>query len=267
MLQDALDARMHFLVLRAMGDLDKHAIANRLGKFSPESQNAWLAEQTAEERSRRKARRETLNPFVAKTPVQIDVWVFPWTNMADLMLQLQLSFMLSRDDFWTKHSYIRVCSVVAAFSEIGGDAQNDHITAKERRTQLYNEVWWKMRIPATIEVFDAVEVVGAETWAASCAAAKAAQATTSAGAGGHSDGHTAQLYSILNLVIRQQNFNTAVSIVSMPDVPTQLDTADTEGTGIGAELYMAGLQALTSGIGPVMLTKAQADSKVITTDL
>jgi amino acid transporter len=267
MLQDALDARMHFLVLRAMGDLDKHAIANRLGKFSPESQNAWLAEQTAEERSRRKARRETLNPFVAKTPVQIDVWVFPWTNMADLMLQCQLSFMLSRDDFWTQHSYIRVCSVVAAFSEIGGDAQNDHITAKERRTQLYNEVWWKMRIPATIEVFDAVEVVGAETWAASCAAAKAAQATTSAGAGGHSDGHTAQLYSILNLVIRQQNFNTAVSIVSMPDVPTQLDTADTEGTGIGAELYMAGLQALTSGIGPVMLTKAQADSSVITTEL
>jgi amino acid transporter len=266
-LQDALTAQKHLLVLRAMGDLDKHAIASRLGKFSPESQNAWLAEQTAEERSRQKARRETLNPFVAKTPVQIDVWVFPWTNMADLMLQLQLSFMLSRDDFWTKHSYIRVCSVVAAFSEIGGDVQNDHITAKERRTQLYNEVWWKMRIPATIEVFDAVEVVGAETWAASCAAAKAAQATTSAGAGGHSDGHTAQLYSILNLVIRQQNFNTAVSIVSMPDVPTQLDTADTEGTGIGAELYMAGLQALTSGIGPVMLTKAQADSKVITTDL
>ena len=91
---------------------------------------------------------------MAKTPVQIDVWVFPWANMADLMLQCQLSFMLSRDDFWTKHSYIRVCSVVAAFSEIGGDAQNDHITAKERRTQLYNEVWWKMRIPATIEVFD-----------------------------------------------------------------------------------------------------------------
>ena len=39
----------------------------------------------------------------------------PWATRADTMLQLQFAYMLSRDDFWTKHSYLRVCGVVGDF--------------------------------------------------------------------------------------------------------------------------------------------------------
>ena len=60
-------------------------------------------------------RQETLNPWIKALPVRIDIWVMPWGSRSDLMLQLQLSYMLSRDDFWTKQSYLRVCSIVGAF--------------------------------------------------------------------------------------------------------------------------------------------------------
>lgn len=65
-------------------------------------------------------RQETLNPWIKALPVRIDIWVMPWANRSDLMLQLQLSYMLSRDDFWTKQSYLRVCSIVGALSQTYG---------------------------------------------------------------------------------------------------------------------------------------------------
>ena len=52
------------------------------------------------------------NPWASRNPVRIDLWVLPWTTRSDMMLQLQLAYMLSRDDFYTRHSYLRVCSVV-----------------------------------------------------------------------------------------------------------------------------------------------------------
>lgn len=208
-----------------------------------------MASMTAAQKALHQQRRETLNPFVAKAPVQIDVWVLPWTNRADLMLQLQLAYMLSRDEFWTKHSFLRVCSVVGPFSELGGDADADAVTVGSRRAELYDDVWWKMRIPATIEVFDAKEVVSEDTWSNFRAAA------------GHDKQATcAQVYGVLNTVIQRQNFNTAISVISMPEVPKERRTTVT------AE-YMCGLRTLTGGIGPVMLTKAQADSSVITVEL
>ena len=259
-MQDALCARKHILILRSMGDLDKHAIAHRLGKFSQESQNAWISDQSADERKRRTLRRETLNPFVAKAPVQIDVWVLPWTNRADLMLQLQLAFMLSRDNFWTKHSFLRVCSVVGPFSELGGDADADTVTVEARRAELYQEVWWTMRIPATIEVFDAMEIVGEGMWENCRTAATQAVAPLEDTARSSST----QIFNVLNAVIRQQHFNTAVSILAMPDLNERANVDDNPSA---TKDYMSGLRTLTGGIGPVMLTKAQADSSVITTDL
>ena len=106
-------------------------------------------------------RRETLNPRLKAQPVRIDIWVMPWASRADLMLQLQLSYMLSRDDFWTKQSYLRVCSIVGDFSKLGFDDGAETtipvMTKAERHAELHEEVWRKMRIPATIEVFDVVE--------------------------------------------------------------------------------------------------------------
>ena len=177
-----------------------------------------VAHWSTEERARQRRRRETLNPFVAKAPVQIDIWVLPWTTRADFMLQLQLAYMLSRDDFWTKHSYLRVCSAVGKFSELGSDAETDTVTVEARRQELYEEVWWKLRIPATIEVFDAAAVVGPAMWTqCKLAAAQRQQA------GGMKSGlQSAQLLSVLNTVIRQQTFNTAISVLSMLDVPAQV---------------------------------------------
>ena len=40
-------------------------------------------------------RRETMNPWVVGAPVVVDVWVMPWTNQADLMLQCQLAYMVT----------------------------------------------------------------------------------------------------------------------------------------------------------------------------
>ena len=115
-------------------------------------------------------RQETLNPWIKALPVRIDIWVMPWASRSDLMLQLQLSYMLSRDDFWTKQSYLRVCSIVGAFcptcgtlrtpvlacysptvllewsgdfSELGYDAETDLpvLTKAERHAELHEEVW------------------------------------------------------------------------------------------------------------------------------
>lgn len=106
-------------------------------------------------------RQETLNPWIKAQPVRIDIWVMPWATRADLMLQLQLSYMLSRDDFWTKQSYLRVCSIVGDFSKLGfedgGETNGPVMTKAERHAELHEEVWRRMRIPATIEVFDVVE--------------------------------------------------------------------------------------------------------------
>ena len=79
------------------------------------AQDAWVASQSREEQQRMTERQETLNPWIKALPVRIDIWVMPWASRSDLMLQLQLSYMLSRDDFWTKQSYLRVCSIVGAF--------------------------------------------------------------------------------------------------------------------------------------------------------
>ena len=176
------------------------------------------------------------------------------------MLQLQLAFMLSRDNFWTKHSFLRVCSVVGPFSELGGDADADTVTVEARRAELYQEVWWTMRIPATIEVFDAMEIVGEGMWencrmAATQAVAPLEDTVRSS---------STQIFNVLNAVIRQQHFKTAVSILAMPDLNERANVDDDPSA---TKDYMSGLRTLTGGIGPVMLTKAQADSCVITTDL
>ena len=73
-----------------------------------------------------------------------------------------------------------------------------------------------------------------------------------------------QIFNVLNAVIRQQHFNTAVSILAMPDLNERANVDDNPSA---TKDYMSGLRTLTGGIGPVMLTKAQADSSVITTDL
>jgi hypothetical protein len=76
---------------------------------------------TPDEQAQHRLRRETINPWVKAEPVRVDVWVMPWSDRADLMLQLQLAYMLSRDDFWTKHSFLRVCGVVGDFGRASGD--------------------------------------------------------------------------------------------------------------------------------------------------
>ena len=62
-----------------------------------------------------------------------------------------------------------------------------------------------------------------------------------------------------------ENFNTAVSIFSIPNLPSREATAPAD--SIVAEEYLAGLSALTANIGPTMFIKSQVDSNVITTDL
>ena len=64
---------------------------------------------------------------------------------------------------------------------------------------------------------------------------------------------------------RAENFNTAVSIFSIPDLPSREATAPSDSPV--AEEYLAGLSVMTAGIGPVVFIKAQVDSDVITTDL
>ena len=172
-MQDTVSSRKHLIVIRSMGELDKHAIAKRLGKFSRAAQDAWVASQSKEEQQRMTERQETLNPWIKAQPVRVDIWVMPWATRADLMLQLQLSYMLSRDDFWTKQSYLRVCSIVGDFSKLGYDDGAETtipvMTKAERHAELHEEVWRRMRIPATIEVFDVVEAAQS-VWEAETAA-------------------------------------------------------------------------------------------------
>ena len=266
-LQDAISAQKHVLILRSMAELDKHAIAQRQGKFSAESQvlrAAWAAEsQSVDEQLKQKLRRETLNPWVKAEPVRVDVWVMPWSTRADIMLQLQLAFMLSRDDFWTKHSYLRVCGLVGDFEQISGFGPTSTaspfqrrdtggVTAEERYSELYEQVWRLMRIPATIEIFDVSN--------SSVEAAWGSQSLNS----GDNVGDATNLYTVLNAVIRGQNFNTAVSILAIPELPSR---EETQGVASGDVTFMRGLDILTKGIGPTLLTKAQLGSDVITTDL
>eukprot|EP01043_Picozoa_sp_COSAG02_P041234 COSAG02_NODE_3402_length_6799_cov_44.275481_3_plen_464_part_00 len=272
-LQDAISARKHLVLLGAMQELQKHEIAQRLGKFSPQSQEAWIRKQSPEKQQQERARRETLNPWVIGAPVVIDVWVMPWCNKADLMLSCQLAYMLSRDDFWTKHAYLRVCGVVGPFGELGVTDCDDNVTVEHRRAELYNEVWRSMRIPATIEVFNAQEVVP-EVWASSrdeCQAQLAAgldfrdapgKSRRSAATETQRRGLQA-LCTVVNAVVRAENANTAVSICSCPDVPARSESDQ----AAPAERFMSDLTLLTAGIGPTMLVKALPGSSVITTDL
>ena len=282
MLQDAISARKHLVLLGAMQELQKYDIAQRLGKFSPQSQEAWIRKQSREKQEEERARRETLNPFVIGAPVVIDVWVMPWCNKADMMLSCQLAYMLSRDDFWTKHSYLRVCAVVGPFSELGVEDSDDDVTVEQRRADVYNEVWRSMRIPATVEVFDAREVVPAE-WANS---RKECQELLAAGldfqhassknrsseqSNANARGAAAEsrrlgfraLCAVLNAVVKEVNANTAVSICSCPDLPARSEPDQ----AAAAERFMSELKLLTAGIGPTMLVKALPGSNVITTDL
>jgi amino acid transporter len=269
MLQDAVSARKHLVLLGAMAELQKHEIAQRLGKFSPQSQEAWIRKQSPEKQQQERARRETLNPWVIGAPVVVDVWVMPWCDQADLMLSCQLAYMLSRDDFWTKHSYLRVCGVVGSFSELGADDCDSGVTLEQRRAELYNEVWRSMRIPATIEVFNAQDVVP-QVWASSReefqAAAKWSGSVNSPGRPGRwemADQSQRALCTVLNAVVREVNANTAVSICSCPDVPVRSEPDQ----AAAAERFMSDLTQLTAGIGPTMLVKALPGSNVVTTDL
>ena len=159
-MQDTMSSRKHLVVIRSMGELDKNAIAKRLGKFSRAAQDAWVASQSKEEQQRMTERRETSTRGLRPSQF-VSISVMPWASRADLMLQLQLSYMLSRDDFWTKQSYLRVCSIVGDFSKLGFDDGAETsipvMTKAERHAELHEEVWRRMRIPATIEVFDVVE--------------------------------------------------------------------------------------------------------------
>jgi hypothetical protein len=271
-LQDAISARKHLVLLGAMQELQKHEIAQRLGKFSPQSQEAWIRKQSPEKQQQERARRETLNPWVIGAPVVIDVWVMPWCNKADLMLSCQLAYMLSRDDFWTKHAYLRVCGVVGPFGELGADDCDDNVTVEHRRAELYNLVWRSMRIPATIEVFNAQEVVP-EVWASSREEFQAAakwsgsinsprndQARNYNGDVGHQQ---RAVCTVVNAVVREENANTAVSICSCPDVPARSESDQ----AVAAERFMSDLALLTAEIGPTMLVKALPGSNVVTTDL
>ena len=202
-LQDAVSARKHLVLLSAMSELDKHEIAQRLGKFSPQNQEAWISKLSEAEQQRQRARRETLNPWVIGAPVVVDVWVLPWCDRADMMLQCQLAYMLSRDDFWTKHSYLRVCGVVGAFGQLGADDSTDGVTVGQRRSELYAEVWRTMRIPATIEVFDA-ESVAPEAWSRCREDYQAERQHGSIGAPGEVDRSRTRLCSVINSVIRDR---------------------------------------------------------------
>ena len=276
MLQDAISARKHLVLLGSMVELQKHDIAQRLGKFSPQAQEAWIRMQSPEKQKQERARRETLNPWVIGAPVVVDVWVMPWCNQADLMLQCQLAYMLSRDDFWTKHSYLRICGVVGPFGELGADVtMDDGATLEERRAQLYNQVWRSMRIPATIEVFN-VKDVAPDVWE-SCIKEKEAADKWSGTINSPphrlyqdvaTDSGQRALCTVLNAVILEQNANTAVSICTSPSVPLRSDEGD-EGAmaAASAERFVADVAQLTAEIGPTMLVKALPGSNVVTTDL
>jgi amino acid transporter len=208
-MQDTISSQKHLVLVRSMAELDKNAIAKRLGKFSRAAQDAWVASQSKEEQQRMTERRETLNPWIKAQPVRIDIWVMPWASRSDLMMQLQLSYMLSRDDFWTKQSYLRVCSIVGDFSKLGFDdgmgVNGPVLTKAERHAELHEEVWRKMRIPATIEVFDVVEAAP-DAWAACTAdwqqtGTSAAAATTAAAAGGGSREAKGQMNAPMSRVL------------------------------------------------------------------
>ena len=62
-----------------------------------------------------------------------------------------------------------------------------------------------------------------------------------------------------------ETFNTAVSVFSIPDLPSREATAPAD--SCTAEEYLAGLSVMTAGVGPSIFIKAQVDSDVITTDL
>ena len=211
--------------------------------------------QSPEKQKQERARRETLNPWVIGAPVVVDVWVMPWCNQADLMLQCQLAYMLSRDDFWTKHSYLRVCGVVGPFGELGADdSMDDGATLEERRSELYNQVWRSMRIPATIEVFNVAAVklqslsltvsrdclslasfMSLGFWTQfrlndmGCSAQtvpdvwesckREFQGPGSIGSPSETESVRARICTVLNAVVCSQNANTAVSMMTCPEVP------------------------------------------------
>jgi hypothetical protein len=134
-----------------------------------------------------------------------------------------------------------------------------------------------MRIPATIEVFNAQDVVP-QVWASSREEFQAelaagldfqgpAAPARRGGGGGGAATDTARgrerLCTVLNAVVREVNANTAVSICSCPDVPVRSEPDQ----AAAAERFMSDLTQLTAGIGPTMLVKALPGSNVVTTDL
>ena len=106
-----------------------------MARLSAADARGWQSKLSEAEQQRQRARRETLNPWVIGAPVVVDVWVLPWCDRADMMLQCQLAYMLSRDDFWTKHSYLRVCGVVGAFGQLGADDSTDGVTVGQEGPQ------------------------------------------------------------------------------------------------------------------------------------
>ena len=139
----------------------------------------------------------------------------------------------------------------------------DPVTADERRLELYHQIWRQMRIPATIEVFDAAEVAPA-AWAAAKQEHLAASQWDAGAAGSDArDLGTHRLCTVLNAVVREQNFNTAVSFVPSPGLPLRSEPDQPA----AAARYMGALTALTEGVGPVALVKAVPGSNVVTTDL
>ena len=189
------------------------------------------------------------------------------------MLQLQLAYMLSRDDFYTKHSYMRVCSVVGSGHGAGSrsgslwTATPDSVvdveaTAQERCAELYDVVWRKCRIAAEIEIFDADAIAGAnfgvavrrtKTHRHRISATQQPKLSSYLGVvGGTQVVGTQRAYHVLNTVMSQQSYNTAISLLAMPPLPSYAETAASADV---APDKIEALNVLTQDCGPVVLVK------------
>lgn len=71
-------------------------------------------------------------------------------------------------------------------------------------------------------------------------------------------------YRVLNTVMRQQAYNTAISILPLPSLPAY---AESKHSAAVDPDWIGGVSMLTDGCGPVVLAKAVPGSQLITVEL
>eukprot|EP01059_Diplonema_ambulator_P036031 TRINITY_DN8801_c0_g2_i1.p1 TRINITY_DN8801_c0_g2~~TRINITY_DN8801_c0_g2_i1.p1 ORF type:complete len:971 (+),score=320.13 TRINITY_DN8801_c0_g2_i1:317-3229(+) len=146
-LMDATEMDMNLVVNIGFEDLD---LANIVQKKS-KARRTLVGLFGRKDDSEIAGPRGTDAPRTTHEKLRIDVWECPWGSKEDMALAMQLADMLWKQDYWSNHTYIRVCSFVE-------DDDETLAATKVRYADLHGRIIRKMRVPATIQVWQLGQV-------------------------------------------------------------------------------------------------------------